>query len=413
VRRWPLAVVVSAVVHTAALTWLAGGALAPRQAGAPAPAPAERVAAGRTVPPPPAPTPDEPVDVALLDERVPTPVPVPVPASAPAVTRAVAPSAPMPASAGSLPQGAAATAAAGAPRPTEAPGAPAGHRPDRPSLLAMRRGEAPSAVLPFGRWDSLDHAPRGTAPVRDPQSGLLHDAGGGSHRSEQGGFDAIVHADGTVALHDNPSFSARLAVPSLGDLGRSAASWYTSDKGPSGKEGDPAMAGQVQVSSGATVAASDPVGTAPKEHNPTVIVPVLGGGFEVTDWLMRRHGQDPYAARKLAVLDATRDERVAIGKRHRTAELARTPEIVHRQLEVLWAGTTDLAARKQGLFELWDDCVETGDPEVVAAAGSARRMIIGFLRAHLPAGSPDAYTPAELAALARTRRSQAAFAPYE
>jgi len=52
-------------------------------------------------------------------------------------------------------------------------------------------------------------------------------------------------------------------------------------------------------------------------------------------------------------------------------------------------------------------------PEVVAAAGSARRMIIGFLRARLPAGSPGAYTPAELAALARIRRSQAAFAPYE
>ncbi|HEX8112168.1 MAG TPA: hypothetical protein VF516_30755, partial [Kofleriaceae bacterium] len=250
-------------------------------------------------------------------------------------------------------------------------------------------------------------------PVRDPQSGLLHDAGGGSHRSEQGGFDAIVHPDGTVTLHDNPAFAIHLAVPSLGDLGRAAASWYTCDKGASGKEGDPAMAGQIQVSPGATVAASDPIGTAPRDHATTVIVPVLGGSFEVTDWLMRRHGQDPYAARKLRVLDATRDERVAIGKRHRAAELARTPEVVHRQLEVLWAQAADLAERKQGLFELWDDCVEIGDPELVAAAEAARRMILGFIRAHLPAGSADAYTPAELAALARTRRSQTAFTPYD
>ncbi|HEX3475802.1 MAG TPA: hypothetical protein VHT91_12300 [Kofleriaceae bacterium] len=395
---------VSAIAHAASLTWLT----APRQLGAPVAPPPDGATAAR---PPPEPPRDEAVDVALLDE--PTPVAAPVPAPAPAVAHALAPSGPAPARAGSLPPGAAATVTAGAPRPTEGPGAAAGHRPDRPSLLAMRRGEAPSAALPSGRWDNLDHAPRGTAPQRDPSSGLLHDAGGGSHRSEQGGFDAIVHSDGTVALRDNPSFHVRLAVPSLRDLGRGAASWYTSDKGPSGTGGDPAMAGQVQVSSGATVAASDPTGTAPKEHNPTVVVPVLGGSFEVTDWLMRRHGQDPYAARKLAVLDATRDERVAIGKRHRAAELARTPEIVHRQLELLWAGATDLAERKQGLFELWDDCVEAGDPEVVAAAATARRMIIGFLRAHLPAGSSDAYTPAELAALARTRQSQAAFAPYE
>jgi hypothetical protein len=277
----------------------------------------------------------------------------------------------------------------------------------------MRRGEAPSAALPFGRWDNLDHAPRGTGPVPDPRTGLLHDAGGGSLRAEQGGFDATVHPDGTVVLHDNPAFAAHVILPSPGDLGRGVASWYTSDKGPSGKEGDPAMARQIQVTPGATVAAPDPTDTAPQDHARTVIIPVIGGSFDVTDWLMRRHGQDPYAARKLAMLDATRDERVAIGKRHRTAELARTPEIVHRQLELLWAQAADLAERKQGLFELWDDCVEAGDAEVAAAAEAARRIIVGFIRAHLPAGSAEAYTPTELAALARTRHSRAAFTPYE
>jgi hypothetical protein len=277
----------------------------------------------------------------------------------------------------------------------------------------MRHGEAPSAALPFGRWDNLDHAPRGTAPAPDARTGLLRDAGGGSHRSEQGGFDAMIHPDGTVTLHDNPAFSAHLAVPSLGDLGRAAARWYTSDKGPYGTEGDAAMARQIQVSPGATVAPSDPTDTAPREHATTVIIPVIGGGFEITDWLMRRHGQDPYAARKRAMLDATRDERAAIGKRHRAVELARTPEIVHRQLEALWASAADLAGRKQGLFELWDDCAEAGDPELVAAAEAARRLIVGFIRAHLPAGSADAYTPAELAALARVRHSEAAFTPYD
>jgi hypothetical protein len=277
----------------------------------------------------------------------------------------------------------------------------------------MRRGEAPSAALPFGRWDNLDHAPRGPRPVPAPETGLLHDAGGGSLRAEQGGFDVTVQPDGAVTLHDRPSFEGHLAVPTPRDLARSAARWITSDKGRYGTDGDTSLADQIQVSSKATSAVEGPKTTWAPEPGKTVVVPVAAGSFDVTDWLMRRHGQDPYAARKLAALDATRDERVAIGKRHRAVELARAPGTLLRQLEALWASAVDLAGRKQGLFELWDDCAEAGDPELVAAAEAARRLIIDFIRAHLPAGSADAYTPAELAALARTRHSQAAFTPYE
>ncbi|HSR97498.1 MAG TPA: hypothetical protein VLM79_10630, partial [Kofleriaceae bacterium] len=124
-------------------------------------------------------------------------------------------------------------------------------------------------------------------------------------------------------------------------------------------------------------------------------------------------GIDPYASRKLKLLDDTREERVQIGNRHRAQQLAMTPQIVQRNLERLWAALPDTAARKQALFELWDECVETGDPAVVAGGEAARRLIIAFIRAHLPAGSPDAFSPAELAAIAPVRHSKAAFAPYE
>ena len=90
-----------------------------------------------------------------------------------------------------------------------------------------------------------------------------------------------------------------------------------------------------------------------------------------------------------------------------------TPQLVQRNLDRLWATTPDPAARKQALFELWDECVETGDPAAVSAGEAARRLVIGFIRTHLPAGGPDAFTPAELAALARIRNSKTAFAPYE
>ena len=137
------------------------------------------------------------------------------------------------------------------------------------------------------------------------------------------------------------------------------------------------------------------------------------GGFDVSDWLMRNHGQDPYAHRKLALLDATRDERAELGRRHRDAELARSAELVERSLRELWAAPRDLRAHKQALFELWDDCAETGDAAVVAAGEAARRLVLGFIRSHLPAGSTDAFTPAEIAALARTQQSKAVFRPYE
>jgi hypothetical protein len=400
--------VVSAVLHSAVVAWLAHRSPAPRPSDSPAAQPAAAPIEILTVRRPET-APGTPIDVALLDEQ--PPVPAPTPAAATSVTRPPSPSAPAPA--GSVPHVAAATATAGAPRPTEEPGAPAGHPPDRPSLLAMRHGEAPSTALPFGRWDSLDHAPRGTGPVPAPTSGLLHDAGGGSYRSEQGGFDVTVQPDGAATLRDRPSLQAHIAVPTPHDVARSVARWILSDKGQYGQDGDTSLARQVQVSSKATSAVEGPNTTWAPEKGKTVIVPVVSGSVDVSDWLMRRHGQDPYAARKLATLDATRDERVAIGKRHRAAELARATDTVLRQLEALWASPVDLAERKQGLFELWDDCAESGDPEVVAAADAARRLIIDFIRAHLPAGSADAYTPAELAALARTRSSQAAFTPYD
>src|SRR5689334_3579867 len=119
-----------------------------------------------------------------------------------------------------------------------------------------------------------------------------------------------------------------------------------------------------------------------------LIIPVVGGTFDPTDWLMRRRGEDPYAAKKLALLDATRAERVRLGRDHRTRQLALTPQIVQRSLAAV-AALTDARARKHALFELWDDCAETGEPAVVAGGEAARRLVIAFIRSHLPAGGPE------------------------
>jgi hypothetical protein len=139
----------------------------------------------------------------------------------------------------------------------------------------------------------------------------------------------------------------------------------------------------------------------------------LSGEFDVTDAMMRRQGIDPYSSYKLKVLDETRDERAAIGKRYRTQQLAQSKQLMQKNLSRLWATTSDTAARKQGLFELWDDCSEAGSEELVAGGASARAFVVGFIRSKLPAGSTDAFTQAELAHFNKQRKSRATFDPYE
>jgi hypothetical protein len=139
---------------------------------------------------------------------------------------------------------------------------------------------------------------------------------------------------------------------------------------------------------------------------------LLSGSFDVTDAMMRSKGIDPYASYKLKVLDETRDERVALGKRYRTQQLAQSKQLVQKNLERLWSTQPDLAARKQGLFELWDDCAESGPDEVVVAGASARTYVVGFIRSKLPQGSADAFSAEELARLNKQRKSRAPFAPY-
>jgi hypothetical protein len=139
----------------------------------------------------------------------------------------------------------------------------------------------------------------------------------------------------------------------------------------------------------------------------------LGAEFDITDGLMRSKGIDPYSSYKLKVLDDTREERAAIGKRYRTQQLARSREYVQKNLDHLWASTNDLVARKRGLFELWDDCAETGSAELVAGGAAARAHVIGFIRAKLPPGGADAYTATELARFNKQRKSRATFTPYE
>jgi hypothetical protein len=86
--------------------------------------------------------------------------------------------------------------------------------------------------------------------------------------------------------------------------------------------------------------------------------------------------------------------------------------IMQRNLEVVWRATEDPEERRDALFTLWDECGE-GDGRVGEAGERARKMVIGWIRARLPARSPGAFTPDEIARRSAHRRSTQPFVPYE
>ncbi|MBA3392862.1 MAG: hypothetical protein H0T89_09465 [Deltaproteobacteria bacterium] len=286
--------------------------------------------------------------------------------------------------------------------------------PTRSRYLDMRKGRADLA-LPAGYRDDLDHVPAGTAPDRGvPATGQLQPSGGGTHRSEQGVFVAKIARDGSVSIKDSRNFRMNVALPTPKSVGEGVAGWYGSNKGPDGKRGTQTLKDQVGGSiDQAQCEVRD--NACAGDRSKAAVVPVLGGGFDVTDWLMRRKKNDPYASRKLAFLDSTRDERVEIGRQHRQQQLQQTAIMMRKNLERMWHSIGEPTARKQALFELWDEITEDagGDAVLAEASAAARKQVIGFIRARLPAGSEHAFTPGEITALARRQQSRATFAPYD
>jgi hypothetical protein len=242
--------------------------------------------------------------------------------------------------------------------------------PAHSPLMAMRGssdGSAPRPELGRGLSDRFfdDYVENSQpAPSEPAPTGELEPSGHGTYRSKHEAFDAQVNRDGTVRLHDTP------------DVGDFHIPW--------------AQIGSVRVP-----------------------LPMIIGRMSFDDALMRRYGIDPYAAEKLRWLDKTRDERARIGLANRKYDLAHSTQFMQANLEWLWKKTADPAERKQALFELWDEVAETGDDDLVRGGAAARTYLIGFVRAHLPAGSPGAFTTPELDRLNAHRTSRERFAPYD
>lgn len=265
-----------------------------------------------------------------------------------------------------------------------------------PSGLRMRRA-GPPRLLVTSLDKIADNGAVAAAPV--PISGELEPAGRGRHRSDQGTFVARVARDGSVKLEDKPNLDVRLAIPSRRVLGNALGNWYRDPYAQTrDREREPVPSGAVDDEE--------------EQRKRPKTVPVIKGSFDVSDWLMRMAGRDPYWAAKLSFLDRTRAERAEIATTYRAELLRNVVAITRSHLTRAWQQPT-LAGRKRALFELWDECAESGDAELLQAAGLARAAVIGFIRGHLAPTSAEAYTDDELRTFNAVRQSRQRFAPYQ
>ena len=371
-RRLPVAILVSVTSHAVALGWLvwSGSVLAvPLREPAPsmiAPTPARAPAAAST----------EEITLVLLDARATAAASSP-PAfaaaahAAPTATGAERPAASLVIETGARSVAPASRGDASGTAPGE-PGATEHGTPGRSPWMTMRREERPALGLSQKFVDDFLARSKPVPPPPDIPDERLADEIAEERRKLRAGHGSIQRI---VELNEQRA----------------------------NEELKPAGGGSFLADKRTFTAKVAPDGSAQLEDKRTQL--------DTQDSIMLRMGIDPYGRNKLALLDRTRDQRVALGERHRRVQMAHAAEVALRNVERLWATTPGLAERKRGLFELWDDCAETGSDEIIAAGADARRIVIGAIRGRLR--GPDAYTAAELAALNATRRSQAVFAPYE
>ena len=295
---------------------------------------------------------------------------------------------------------------------SHAPGADEATPHRAPGGLLRMRG-ADLTLAP----DVAEHIAAGGPPLVEPvhESGKLDSVSGGGAVIRDRVTTVAVERDGTAHFADKPDIALRWHVPiphldikdDLRELGDALQEWYRDPYAATRYGTRSELSPLANAVPGACDAWGDPMCDDPlapdaekRERQKSNSTVSLGGAADLTAWLYRRYAHaDPYASRKAKLLDDTRAERIERGAAFRKEQAARSAELMQHTLEELWARVPDPAARRQALYELWSDCADD------EAGARARAMVIGWIRARLPAGTGDAYTPDELARLAP-------FAPY-
>jgi hypothetical protein len=237
------------------------------------------------------------------------------------------------------------------------------------SLVARRIGLLLVFVSGVARTDEGGLSP--VTAARAVETPLSRRADG-SRFVERGTFAVDVSDDGAIHIRDKPAFQVH--APCLSCIRGHFAAWLQDPKANCGfLIGD--------------------------------LLPTFGGGFDLTDLILRAHGVDPYAFAKLRVIDRTGEARAALALEDRRERLRRAIVELPRRLTDIWSDRASSATEKRALlFELWDDTDGEDGRE-------ARAIIEGFIRRQLPRGSALGYPHVELDALNGRRESTVPFAP--
>lgn len=352
-RVWPWAIGVSVLAHTVALAWVGSYKLEPLPVVSERPA--SEIAITVVKPPDP-----EPLAVALLDDH----------------TVATTPQLPMP----EIRSGVRTRISTGHATAHPEVGPPA-TEPAKPhtGMFAMRQPEKEPLKGPSDAfWKKFEENTH--PPVPNPIEGErivddLHDAEGNIHNSRwianHSGEEAAAERARVLALKEARD------EHELKQKGNGYEAQHATFKG----EVEPDGTMHIQEK---------------QRYDPTEIV-------------MKQVGIDPYASNKRRMLDQTREERYEIGKRYKKEQLGKSVVIAQKNLDYLWAKTRSIAERKEALFEMWDECAETGDPALVAGGAAARKLIVGFIRARMTGDA--AFTASDLAAFNAKKKSSATFDP--
>jgi hypothetical protein len=301
----------------------------------------------------------------------------------------------------------------------ELPGRPGDTHGTGRSWMKMR---GPSLAVSEGFVDELLRNSKPLETVR--KSGRVRPDGRGRAVIHDRVTTVAIDPDGTAHFHDQPDvdlhWDLHLPTPDgivreVRKAGRLVATWYEDPYKQTRVGAKADVPAHMAATPGACDSWNDACSLelrgrdAPEDEDRQAVV---HGKLDLTSMLMRKYVGDPYASRKRALLDSTRDERAAAGAQHTKEELARSAERMQRNLEAMWRTIGEPAARREALFTMWDDCAE-GDGPIGEAGERARRMVVGWIRARLPAASPDAFTADDIARRSARRTSKQPFAPYE
>jgi hypothetical protein len=141
-------------------------------------------------------------------------------------------------------------------------------------------------------------------------------------------------------------------------------------------------------------------------YDPSQLLVVVQGSFDVTDEYMRMIGQDPYREEKARFLAATSEIRLRLAQAAQQRAASRSLETLPAHLAQIWRDARFSAVeRRRLLHAVWRDTEPTVQGQRAAA------LVETFVRRHLPKGSAQAFTDAELASLP-ARDDGVRFAPY-